>query len=240
MLASKKITMLDQRIAQLKNDWIGPSTLAAIYGLTLPELERDFIRWGRLQRRPREVIRGDQVSRFALESYFQQRKVLPIKWAAAKLGMAAASLVNAIAALEASGRVDRVRDGSENLVAEDLDRIFIGALPPLQNRIFGKHDDFCRRLHEAISNELGTHLPTPVEPLHCITARRIQPGDPDFAYAFCALTDAPIGLRYRIWLDFGKPLNLTPDMCSYVAYFDNRELLQPYLMQQEPERPASL
>lgn len=240
MLASKKITMLDQRIAQLKNDWIGPSTLAAIYGLTLPELERDFIRWGRLQRRPREVIRGDQVSRFALESYFQQRKVLPIRWAAAKLGMTETSLQNAIGALEASGRMDKLRPDSGNLLPEDIDRILIGALPPLQNRIFGKHDDFCRRLHEAIANELGPHLEGPIEPLHCVTARRIQPDDPDFAYAFCALTDAPIGLRYRIWLDFGKPLNLTPDMCSYVAYFDNRELLQPNLMQQEPGRPASL
>jgi hypothetical protein len=240
MLASKKLTMLDQRIAQLKNDWIGPSTLAAIYGLTLPELERDSIRWGRLQRRPREVIRGDQVSRFALESYFQQRKVLPIKWAAAKLGMAEASLVNAIAALEASGRVDRVRADSGNLLPEDIDRIFIGALPPLQNRIFGKHDDFCRRLHEAISNELGPHLEGPIEPLHCVTARRLHPDDPDFAYAFCVITDAPIGLRYRIWLDFGKPFNLTPDMCSFVAYSENTDLLRHYLMQQAPELPASL
>jgi hypothetical protein len=240
MLASTKLTMLDDRIARLRNDWIDSSTLAAMNGLTLPELERDFIRWGRLQRRPREVIRGDQVSRFALESYFQQRKVLPTKWAAARLGMTEASLQDAIAALEVSGRVDKVRDSSEHLVPEDMDRIFVGALPPLQNRTFGKHDDFCKRLHEAISNELGPHLPTSIEPLHCITARRIQPGNPDFAYAFCVVTDAPIGLRYRIWLDFGKPLNLTPDMCSFIAYFENRELLRPYLMQQEPERPASL
>jgi hypothetical protein len=162
MLASKKLTMIDHRIAQLKNDWIGPGTLAALYGLTLPELERDFIRWGRLQRRPREVIRGDQVSRFALESYFQQRKVLPIKWAAAKLGMAEAALVNAIAALEASGRVDSMRNSSESLVPEDMDRVFIGALPPLQNQTFGNHDDFCKRLHEAISNDLGPDLPAPL------------------------------------------------------------------------------
>lgn len=233
--------MIDQRIAQLRNDWIDESTLAAMYGLTLTESwQRDFIRWGRLQRRPRDTIRGNEVSRFALENFFQQQKKLPVKWAAAKLGMTALSLESAITALESSGRVDAVRAGSEKFVPENIDQTLIQALPPLQNRIFGNHDNFCGRLHEAISQELAAHLPTPIEPLHCITAHRLHPASPDFAYSFCVVTDKPTGLRYRIWLDLGKPLNLTPDTCSFIAYFEHTELLQPYLMQQAPERPASL
>jgi hypothetical protein len=234
--------MIDERIAQLRNDWIHESTLAAMYGLALTEtaLQRDFIRWGRLQRRPRDIVRGNEVSRFALESFFQQQKKLPIKWAAAKLGMTVASLEIAIIALESSGRVDAVRADSENLVPEAIDRIFVQALPPLQNTIFSNHDRFCESLHKAIAEELAPYLPSPIEPLHCITAQRLHPAAPDFAYSFCVITDKPTGLRYRIWLDLGKPLNLTPDTCSFVAYFENTALLQPFLMQQAPEKPASL
>jgi hypothetical protein len=236
--------MFTERIAQLRNDWIDESTLSEMYGLALTEraLGSDFIRWGRLQRRPRDVVRGDQVSRFALEHFFQQQKVLPIKWAAAKLGMTRSSLETAMIALEESGRVNAVRAGSENLVPEDIDRVFIQALPSLQNRIFANHDKFCGRLHEAIGTELAAYLPVPIVPLHCITARQLHHDNPDFAYSFCVVTDEPTGLRYRVWLDFGKPLNLPPDTCSFVAYFDksNTDVLQKYLMQQEPARPASL
>jgi hypothetical protein len=154
--------------------------------------------------------------------------------------MTTTSLEHVIIALEQSGREDAVRAGSESLVPEDIDRIFIRALPPLQNRIFANHDSFCKQLHEAISKELAEHLNSAIEPLHCITAQRLQLADPDLAYSYCMLTDEPTGLRYRIWLNFGKPLNLTPDICSFIAYFDNTALLRPHLMQQEPERPASL
>jgi hypothetical protein len=227
---------LDQRIAQLKNDWIDEDPLTSMYGLALTEsvLQRDFIRWGQLQRRPRPVIRGNEVSRFALESFFQQQKQIPLKWAAAKLGMTQGSLEDVIIALEDSGRVNPVRTGSENFVPEEIDRLFIQALPPLQGRVFGNHDSFCKRLHEAIESELRIS----VEPLYCVTAARL--GEPDFAYSFCVVTDQPAGLRYRIWLDFKKPMNLTPDTCSYVAFFENPDRLRTYLMQEEPKKPAAL
>jgi hypothetical protein len=100
--------MIEKRIAALKQDWIDETTFTAIYGLTRTEhaIERDFVRWGRLQRHRRDVIRDGMVSRFAIENFLQQRGVLPMKWAAAHLGMTTASLEQAL-----SSTLLELRDG---------------------------------------------------------------------------------------------------------------------------------
>ena len=90
--------MVDDRIGQLRNDWIDEPTLGALYGLSLTDdvLQRELPRWSRLRRPSQPVARGNEVSRFALERFFLDEKLLPMRWAAAKLGMTAESLERAI------------------------------------------------------------------------------------------------------------------------------------------------
>lgn len=228
--------------AQKHENWIDDSLLRTIYGLRLGSpFESDFRRWSRLLRRPLDVIKGDHVNRFALEYYFQKQKLLPSKWAAARLGMTQDSLEDALQAA-ARDRISTTFRTGDDLLPQDLDQIWIQILPPLQSTIFSSHNSFCRKLHEAIAIELGVS----VAPEHCVTSaalgeQQMDAGDgPDYSYSYCILSDQPIGIRYRIWLDLGKPINLAPDFCSYVTYFQNELLISPKLLQEAPERPAGI
>jgi hypothetical protein len=226
---------IEKRLADLRSDWIDESTLKAIYGLDLTNqaFERDLIRWDRLLRRPRDVLKEGKIRRFALETYFQHKKLMPARWAGARIGMDNHSFDEIIQVVEERGLSEEFRTNT-GLVSEAIDRLLIQILPPLQNRIFSDHDNFCRRLHEVIKDEWGLAI----QPLHCVTAVALK--ERDYSYAFCMLTDQPVGLRYRVWLDLGKPMNLPPDTCSYVAYFDNQALLASALLGSQPERPAAL
>jgi hypothetical protein len=54
--------------------------------------------------------------------------------------------------------------------------------------------------------------------------------------AFDAITMDPVGLRYQVWLDTQKPVNLAPDVCSLKFYAKNEADLRPYVMKGgEPE-----
>jgi hypothetical protein len=246
--ATNIMTMtVEQRIVALqargREDWIDERTLAEVFGLSLGDRswENDFRRWSKLLRRPVEPIRGAIVNRFALETYFHQRQVLPTRWAAARLGMSPESLESVVGAAAERG-VDLTWMGSRSLIVENVDRILIQLLPPLQQTIFSSHNALCSAFHKVIDLELGVGI----APLRCVTSsalkeQQMDAGDgPDYAYSFCLLTDAPIGIRYRIWLDLGKPLSLSPDFCSYVAYFAHEQLLTARLAQYPPDRPAGL
>src|ERR1700754_2050756 len=87
VLSSRRGSMVDDRIGQLRNDWIDEPTLGALYGLSLTDdvWQRELPRWSRLRRPSQPVARGNEVSRFALERFFLDEKLLPMRWAAAKL-----------------------------------------------------------------------------------------------------------------------------------------------------------
>jgi hypothetical protein len=47
----------------------------------------------------------------------------------------------------------------------------------------------------------------------------------------------PVGLRYQVWLETGKPVSLRPDVCSLVFYAKNETELRAHVMKgSEPER----
>jgi hypothetical protein len=63
-------------------------------------------------------------------------------------------------------------------------------------------------------------------------------GQNDFASDFDCITFEPIGLRHQVWLDFGKPINLSPDVCGIHTYARHSRLLRPFLMAgEEPAVP---
>jgi hypothetical protein len=91
----------------------------------------------------------------------------------------------------------------------------------------------CRALHDAIRTELDVK----VEPLLCVTSRILDPEEPDVAAAFDAITLDPVGLRYQVWLNTDKPVNLRADVCSLKFYAQHeRELRKRILQGSQPNR----
>jgi hypothetical protein len=151
-------------------------------------------------------------------------KLLPMKLAAARLGMDADSLRSVEETLKPKGFY--VASAlSDQLAEEPKLRGIVQFFPELASTIFADHDDFCRSLHSAIEEDLKIQ----VKALRCVTSMHRGDAQPQYAYEFDAITLDPIGLRYQVWLDFKKPMHLRPDACASKTYEENEDMLRPYL-----------
>jgi len=231
-----------RRLEALQKPWCDNQLLQELYGLNLSQdsaLMSALRSWSQSLRKPGlEVMKhgGHLVHRHYLETFFQVRKLLPFKQAAARLGMDEESLKRVRMGLEPRGFYFASLV-SEQLVSEPQLRDIVQFSADLAHRIFGNHDDFCRRLHEALAKELGIQ----VNALHCITSETLHEKPVDYAYEFDVITLEPVGLRYQVWLDFKKPLHLKPDCCATKTYWENQELLRDLLFAGEkPEIPPAL
>lgn len=91
----------------------------------------------------------------------------------------------------------------------------------------------CIALHVAIASDLDIYF----TPVSCITSEVLDPEGPDLAVAFDAITMDPVGLRYQVWLDTKKPVNLAPDVWSLKFYAQNEADLRPRVLRgSEPEK----
>jgi len=183
-------------------------------------------RWVAALRSPREFQCAEGVDRRLLEYYLQTYQLVPRRWAAAELGMDVGSFDTTLAQLKAQGPFLPVgHDVSTSLVARSFLSQFHGQFPSIANRIFSDHTDKCRRVHDAIESELSIKVTT----LWCETSRRIDPkGEWDYAHDFDCLSFEPVGIRYQVWLDFAKPMNLRPDACSELTFAAFENKLRPY------------
>jgi len=167
-----------------------------------------------------------QIDRHELETFFQLNDVRPRKWAAIELAMSQDSLdqildalVGAVLPIQPVSSISRQL--IDNKTINDLYKWF----PRLRHKTFSSHSSMCKALHEAIHQEYAID----VEVLYCTTSSIIEPDEPDLAMYFDAITLEPVGLRYEIWLDFRKPVNLKPDCCSLKFYARERSVLQPFV-----------
>ncbi len=224
----------------LKNPWVSFELLKRLYGIDKEDagLWGSFQMWGMGHRRPREVLRPEAVDRHAFEAFLQQSGLLPLRIAAARLGMLEDSFVDVLGRLEETGALQPNGTGhSSQLVTESLLRSFHTRFPKLRSSVFSSHDEFCAALLPVIEAEIGVK---PV-PLYCATALAIDKTLPEFAHDFDCLTQEPVGLRYQVWLDLGKPMFLRPDICSVKTYVDHEQELKLVLFAgKEPEVPVAL
>lgn len=103
--------------------------------------------------------------------------------------------------------------------------------PDLANTVFADHSDYCEALHETLRAQ-GID----VEDVRDPTSRVLGDQEPDYGYEWDIVTDGPVGLRFQVWLDFGrKPINLSPDVCSYVTFIQFETQLRSFL---HPYRPV--
>ena len=204
------------------------------FGLPWPladDLRPEFEAWLGQRRRPANCGEGS-ISRYEVETFMQQKSVLPKKWIGARLGMEEASLNELLSRLKDIGMRLQRYVVYVDLIAESLSEDLVPSLPGLKFRTFSDHNSFCQRLHADIEKTLGIK----VQPLFCATADRLQDYPRQYASHFDCITLAPVSGKHQMWLDFRKPLNLGPDRCSKLFYVENRDALRPHCAgTQEPD-----
>ena len=227
------------RIEQLSSAFSSAHIFTELYGVTFPDqkLIGSIRAWIQRVRRNMEIESADgKINRYVFENYLQQRNMLPIKFAAFQLGMEIDSFKEVIGALAYQGQAEAGFSAvSDQLVDEAVIRRFTQFFKGTVNTIFSDQTSKCSALHSSIKDELEIN----VKPIYCETAQKL--GEPDFAYQADVITLKPIGIRFQVWLDFGKPKNLRPDACSMNFYSENKNLLSKYLLfGREPDLPKAL
>jgi hypothetical protein len=119
------------------------------------------------------------------------------------------------------------------VVSEPLIRDFRDLFPRLERRTFSDHNESCRHIHRAIRAEYHVK----VEPLHCVTSMALEEDPPLFAYELDVITGEPVSLKYQVWLNLGKAMNLRPDCCSLKLYWAERRTLRSVLF--TPDDPIA-
>ncbi len=173
---------------------------------------------------PPEALAGETYDRHSLENFFQKEEVLPVRWAAVRLGMHQDSLLEVLEFLSQSGRMPPWYAASQ-LVQERLVKEMHRLFPELQWKVFSGHTSRCRAIHEAIEKAGGPK----VVPLMCETAQLLGEEE-ELAHDYDAITGEPVGLRHQLWLNTRKPLNLRADVCSWKLYALHETLLANWLM----------
>jgi hypothetical protein len=232
----------EARLKALTSPWCSAELVFDLLGLDLdvraePRLVGVVRSWAARFRGNESVVRqstsGLEVHRHALEAFLVQNGLISWKWAAIFYGLETKVLKTIVDHLEGRGDPVQVRSGvSEQLVRQREAVSLFRCFPSLRNKVFASHDGMCIAFHSAITSDLNIEF----TPILCVTSEILEPQSPDIAVAFDAITMDPVGLRYQVWLDTKKPVNLAPDVCSLKFYARHETELRPYVMKGgEPE-----
>lgn len=201
------------RLQSLKRHILSANDIYNHYGIDLRDSE--LVQWYKIIA-PRlgynqGIIAHDCIDRRILESVLQRTNELPLKLAAVHHGMDEDSLRKLLNWLNQMGIVQITREYKRNLfVSKDTNGKLYQWFTSLRNRTFSSHQDYCRRMHQAITDESGIII----KPVFCATGKIVDSENPPFASEYDIVSDEPISRKYELWIDFGKPLNLSPDYIS--------------------------
>jgi len=219
-------------LANLQCPCVDVDFLRETHGIDWPPDEqfgRDFDAWSDSLRNA-TPCEGGKAHRYAFEMFLQSQRLLTRKYAAARLGMEPESLDRLLPELPRIGLSKKYavyRGITDESVSEDLVR----TLPGLRFRTFGTHDSFC----EVLQGELDQALKLEIRPLFCATAKEL--GDqPMYASTWDNITLLPLSVKHSLWLDFKKPLALSPDRCSKLFFARHYNELRPHLAGREEPR----
>ena len=221
---------IQSRLNLLKAEYWSLKQISEFSGFQLlPEddLLTHYETWARENRREHLLASGGRVHRNTFENFLASNRIMPYKLAAIQVGMDEESLRDVLSELKIRKRllqfidphIDTVVDGT---IIERLPRMFVA----LQRKIFTNHDDRCRRLHEAIRDDLSVAI----SPVYCKTSEALQEESLLYAYEFDALTDEPMSIKYQLWLNTGKPLYLKPDATSVMTFVRHKIALEGLLV----------
>lgn len=222
------------RLALLSTRWCTPGLIYELLGIDLSRdspLAAAFQSWSQRFFGGVDVQRatstGRLIDRHSLETFLLQNGWVSWKWAAVHIGLDEPTLRQVIGRFGEAGLVPQVESGvSDQIIRQREASSLHRLLPSMRFKAFTSHSNMCRALHDAIRQEFELDF----QPLRCVTSAILDPEDPDFADAFDSMTLDPVGLRYQVWLDTKKPVNLRPDVCSLKFYAEHENQLRAYVM----------
>jgi len=222
------------RIEALQRDWITPEEAKDIVGVNPwdPSFEGVLLAYGQTLRSSPSPFKDGYVSRFILEGFLQDHRFMTERAASVRLGMTQESFLKVLGALEERGLVPPSRGCPVGTVSFDVvDNIHQRLPGPHKKQLFISQSDYCAKLHTAIKNQLGIE----VDPLYCETSQALKEMPLIYAYDYCRISKEPTGLPNRIYMNFGKPLRLAPDICSRLFFFRHQEELNALVLGSPPE-----
>lgn len=228
---------ITERLEELEQEFASAELFSDLYGLEFDEddLQARVEAWaGRHYDDEVEVFRGEQVHRWRLETFLQNEKLLPVKWAGARLGMTEKSFRNLAEQfidehlLDWEADREVIREADVNGLRDNFS--------DLKNSLFGSHGGYCEKLHKVIEREFGLE----VEPLYCETSKFLDEEPLLHARGFDSLTYEPVSTKYENWLQTGKPMHLRPDSCSTLTLVVHEELLEDHLLAGEEAESVDL
>jgi hypothetical protein len=167
----------------------------------------------------------EQCDHWHLEIFLQRRDLIPIKLAAAELALSVKDFRQVIEAMETRDdflTFPRAFAAKSFVFRNFLRDLHLG-FPSLRRMIFASQPSFIKRLH----NEIRSVLHLEVQTEWCETSKILGGSLP--GHEIDCLTDEPIGIGNSVWLDFKKPVQLTPDVCSWKTYARFQSELKPFV-----------
>ena len=234
----------ETQIEFLKTRWWSYRSVYKFYGVGFPlqvnRTQGKIVAWKNRFHPNEDLFKDPQlVNCFLLERYFQWAEIIPVKWAAVRLGMTKDSFEAVLARMNDLSILDFTLQ-TQQFVSKRMIENFRTFFPSSyfhRGEEHNEHNDFCAQLHHAIRDEFNID----VIHLKCVTSAALGESPSDFSYDFDSITGEPLGLKYQVWLDFGKPHTLAPTACSLLFYAQNEKELKQYLFNgREPTLPDAL
>jgi hypothetical protein len=227
---------IKKRLEELEREFASAKLIRKLYGIELGEAESLIDRieaWAdRHYSHEAPVFDGEQVHRWRLETFLQDEKLLPVKWAGARLGMSEDSFRELARQLVGEHLLDW--EPERQVIRKDDVEGIRDNFETLRHQVFDSHQRFCSHLHDAIENAFGLEI----DALHCRTSEFLGEEPTLYARGFDSLTYEPVSTRYEHWLQIGKPMHLRPDVCSSLTLVAHEHLLEDYLFPGEQTESA--
>ncbi len=202
------------------------SFFEATYGLNETQLDSVLTQisiWAKRQK-PKWKSSGSGFSRWVFETYCSSFGFLPPLQAAARIGMDVNSLLKVDEWAQRIGLPSEMIRTSNGLFLESFIVSIHENFPNLRSMTFSDQTRYLRRVHAALKEEN-----VEIQPAYDPVASLLSPDDRDLSYYIDIITLEPIGLRYSVWMGFGKPITLTPDIISLRTYLEYESMLKSFV-----------
>lgn len=169
-------------------------------------------------------------NRFAV--FLQARKYVPLRGAAVSLALTDESFLDVMNAERTRQLFEsEVRGAFEHVYNSEFIAGFFKIFPRMRQSVFPSSDSFFDLLHDQIRQTLQTELQARL----CLTSQVL--GERHYGETLDCITQEPVSLPYQVFLNTPKPLQLRPDSCSWLTYFQFEDILRPALLGAPPDCP---
>jgi hypothetical protein len=158
-----------------------------------------------------------------LEKYCQRVELVPLSIAAAQLAIKLnqfTTLLEKIPDMEGFLVVSNPW-ASKSFVHRNFLRDFHKGFPNLRRTVFSNYPAYINSIHRELRNTLGMEIDMTKDKTSEKLGELPNPG-----YEIDCLTDEPVAMNHIILLDTRKPIQLRPDVCSWITYARNSAYLK--------------